>query len=86
MRKLEVYLFCKNLWEELIERDGEYLYEKHDEEVLTRASQKFNVTKEQVDEVFQELSTMEAKITVSGMSQVEIKEELKKILSDRFEK
>lgn len=60
------------------------MYEKHDDEVLTKASQKYNLTKAEINEVFQELSTIEAKVEKANMSPQEVENELKKILTDRF--
>jgi len=71
-KRQEVYLFCKDLWKDLIDKDNGYMYEKHDEEVLTRASNKFTLSKEEVNSIFQEPATLEAKISVSEMNQNKI--------------
>ena len=62
-KELELHSFCDNEWQTLIEEHGAYT-DDIDDIVLSKASEKFGIDKEEVTEVFHKIGRI--KIALSG--------------------
>lgn len=80
-KEFEIYTFCSKQWDSLIKRDGGYSPSKHDDIVFSLAAEKFDLTPEEVDEVYQRVSNPIEQMRVKGMTKEEMAIELERIIT-----
>jgi hypothetical protein len=83
--KKGIYNYCIKLWDKLKEEDGAYLPSKHDETVYNEASKHFNLSVEEINKIFSEVSRGIADKQFAGMTWEQRKEEAKKIVENNAE-
>lgn len=73
MTKLEdgkVYEFIENLYGELKEKDGGYYPSKHDSEVFEKTYDKFNMSTEEIDKIFNDFQEVVAQKKIQKLSKL----------------
>lgn len=82
---LKIYTYCIERWAFHKRLDKGYFPSKHDKIVLEEASKKFKITVEKVQKTFDRILQLKAKKEVKGMTQNEISEKIKEIVSENQE-
>ena len=83
--KKGIYNYCIKLWNELKEKDGQYLPSKHDNAVFEDAAKHFNLSVEEISKIFSEVARVIEDKRVAGMTWEQKKEEMTKIVENNGE-
>lgn len=83
--KKGIYNYCIKKWDELKEKDEGYFPSKHDDVVFEDAAKHFNLTEDEVNKIFSEVSKEIADKNVKGLTQEEKLQQLKQIVRDNAE-